>query len=292
MKGLENPAYCASRGLYPTELLNHTLWWHSPIWLKKPPADWREQLPLPPSNAFDEERLMSLHVAASQTSPILPVDKYSNFLRLKLVTAWVLRFLKNCSNQHPENWLRSHLSTAELQKAEHYLLQFIQRPHFNEEIQALKRQNPLSSSSPLSPLNPFLDSSGLCESVVEDNSSNLLTNRNILSYCMGNIPQLVSFTQSTSDCYMLVQVSSLHPCVAIITWWEEENSSALSPISITCRKNSAKPQPQMLGQLPIERVTHDPIFNKVGVDYAGPLMIKCGRVRKPKRMCVFLSPSS
>ena len=42
-----------------------------------------------------------------------------------------------------------------------------------------------------------------------------------------------------------------------------------------------KPQPQLLGQLPIERVTPGPVFDKVGVDYAGPVLIKYGHVRKP-----------
>ena len=34
----------------------------------------------------------------------------------------------------------------------------------------------------------------------------------------------------------------------------------------------------MLGQLPIERITPCPVFDKVGVDYAGPVL---GHVRKP-----------
>ena len=33
-----------------------------------------------------------------------------------------------------------------------------------------------------------------------------------------------------------------------------------------------KPQPQMLGQLPIECVTPGPVFDKVGGDYAGPVL--------------------
>ena len=37
----------------------------------------------------------------------------------------------------------------------------------------------------------------------------------------------------------------------------------------------------MLGQLPIERVTPDLVFDKVDVDYAGPFYIKYGHVRKP-----------
>lgn len=36
----------------------------------------------------------------------------------------------------------------------------------------------------------------------------------------------------------------------------------------------------MLGQLPIEWITPSPIFDKVGVDYAGPVLIKYGRVRR------------
>ena len=49
----------------------------------------------------------------------------------------------------------------------------------------------------------------------------------------------------------------------------------------------------MLGQLPIERVTPGPVFDKVGVDYAGPVLIKYGYVRKPTivkaYICVFVS---
>ena len=50
----------------------------------------------------------------------------------------------------------------------------------------------------------------------------------------------------------------------------------------------------MLGQLPIECVTPDLVFDKVDVDYAFPFYIKYGHVRKPtvvknlKPMPVFL----
>ena len=36
-----------------------------------------------------------------------------------------------------------------------------------------------------------------------------------------------------------------------------------------------------MGQLPMERVTPDAVFENVGVDYAGPLYIKYGPIRKP-----------
>ena len=64
---------------------------------------------------------------------------------------------------------------------------------------------------------------------------------------------------------------------------------------IICCRRSVKPAPQQMGQLPIERITPGAVFEKVGVDYAGPLQVKLGRVRKPvlvkAYICVFVSLS-
>ena len=49
----------------------------------------------------------------------------------------------------------------------------------------------------------------------------------------------------------------------------------------------------MLGQLPIERTTPDSVFEKVGIDYAGPFYIKYGSVGKPTivkgYVCIYVS---
>ena len=62
---------------------------------------------------------------------------------------------------------------------------------------------------------------------------------------------------------------------------------------VTCHRYSAKPQPQMLGQLPIERVTPDPVFDKASVNYTGTVLTKYRYVRKPTIMkvyvCIFVS---
>ncbi len=48
-----------------------------------------------------------------------------------------------------------------------------------------------------------------------------------------------------------------------------------------------------MGQLPIERVTPDIVFENVGIDYAGPIYIKYGYIRKPTivkaYVCIFVS---
>ena len=36
-----------------------------------------------------------------------------------------------------------------------------------------------------------------------------------------------------------------------------------------------------MGQLPSHNVTPDIVFSRVGIDYAGPVLIKLGAVRRP-----------
>ena len=60
-----------------------------------------------------------------------------------------------------------------------------------------------------------------------------------------------------------------------------------------CQRNSVKPRAQMLGQLSVERVMPGTVFDTVGVDFAGPIDVKFGSVRKPtvvkSYICVFVS---
>ena len=61
----------------------------------------------------------------------------------------------------------------------------------------------------------------------------------------------------------------------------------------TCQHQASKPVPQMMCQLLMERVTPGCVFERVGVDYAGPFLIKSGKVRKPTILkayaCIFVS---
>ena len=62
---------------------------------------------------------------------------------------------------------------------------------------------------------------------------------------------------------------------------------------ITCQQVAGKPRPPLLGQLPTDRLDPGHVFDRVGVDYAGPIMVKSGSVRRPTRtksyVCVFVS---
>ena len=48
-----------------------------------------------------------------------------------------------------------------------------------------------------------------------------------------------------------------------------------------------------MGQLPMERITPGCVFQRIGVDYAGPFLIKSGKIREPTILksyaCIFVS---
>lgn len=60
--GSENPADCASRGLLPSELLQHQLWWNGPDWLSSDLSNWPKQTgDTPQESVPDEEKELCLH---------------------------------------------------------------------------------------------------------------------------------------------------------------------------------------------------------------------------------------
>jgi hypothetical protein len=97
---------------------------------------------------------------------VLLLERYSDFNCLKRITAWILRFTKNCRSGS-QKCLTPLLSTEELLEAEHYWISIIQSDHFQDEIQALKQECPLKKSSLLLSLHPIMDSNQLLRLVAD-----------------------------------------------------------------------------------------------------------------------------
>ena len=93
--GAENPADCASRGVFPTELLEHELWWNGPPWLKLDISSWPHQC-VPVEFIEEEEREVCFMAPVQVQEPIIPLNYFSSFTRLQRVTAWVMRFINHC----------------------------------------------------------------------------------------------------------------------------------------------------------------------------------------------------
>ena len=87
VSGIENPADCASRGLMPSELMEHKLWWNGPPWLRLASREWPTQYNVPADRIPEEEREISLVTTVQTKQPIIPLDHYSSFSTLQRVTA-------------------------------------------------------------------------------------------------------------------------------------------------------------------------------------------------------------
>ena len=84
--GTENPADCASRGLYPSELVDHHLWWNGPVWLKDLPSEWPKQpsfASVDCSAELTKEELCHVATTLRKPSCVVCTTQYSSFERLR-----------------------------------------------------------------------------------------------------------------------------------------------------------------------------------------------------------------
>ena len=155
----------------------------------------------------------------------------------------------------------------------------------------------LSNSSPLLSLHSILDSSGLLHVGGREQNSKRSFSIQYPVILHGKHYLTTLIIRSEHTCLMhaspTLLIASLSRCYDILGYRRVVRS--ITRGCITCHRTSARPHPQMLGQLPIERVTPDLVFDKVGIDYAGPVYIKYGFIRKPTivkaYICVFVALS-
>ena len=156
MKGEQNLADCASRGLYPKELIDHKLWWHGPSWLRLSPSEWLSQTDVPPNPSSNERKEISLHAHLGARELIFPIDRFSSYNMLKHVTGWVMRFvgnLKKILSETPP--LKSPLTLQENVEAETYWITVAQGQCFSSELKCLNSKVSLPSNSSLFSLHPL-----------------------------------------------------------------------------------------------------------------------------------------
>ena len=283
---LENPADCASRGIMPSILLQHSLWWNGPDWLREQPDNWPSMQPTSVSIP-DEEKPAICNIVSQSRSPgsNFPIDfnSFSSFSKLVRVTAWVTRFIRKCRNKGQEAMCGNSLSTRELQDAENLLIRTVQSSQFSEDINHLKKKSTVSKRSPLRNLNPFLDNNNILRVGERLRRISLSTTAKHPSILGAKHP--VVKLVILSEHFRLLHggptlvASSLAQRYHIIRG--RPTIRAIIHNCVTCRRQTRRTQDQIMGQLPPERLEPQVVFTNVGVDFAGPITVKRGNPRKP-----------
>ena len=291
----DNPADCASRGLFPSELSEHKLWWNGPKWLRLPSDQW-PSLSLAPQVDMpsDEEKGVCLHVVVN-SQPVIPLQQCSSFSRLRRLTAWIFRFTHNCRKHEKDRPNSLYLSSAELAASEVYWMSLTQRQAFHGEIESLTIGESLTKSSRLFSLHPFIDPAGLLRVGGRGRNSQtpfsvihpvILPGKHpITSLLIASEHRRLMHAGPTLLAASLGRRYHITSCRKIVR--------SVTHNCVTCRRSTARPKPQLHGQLPADRVTPDAVFDRVGLDYAGPFLLKYGSMRKPTiikaYVCVFVS---
>ena len=296
VEGANNPADCASRGLLPSELLSHPLWWEGPDWLRLGIHCWPE---MDNSSKFQSSvEMEETCLVAIISDPIFPCDHFSSFTKLVRVTAWMYRFVHNCQARRKRLVQNTGpLTVEELEQAENYWLHVTQLSSFNTEIVTLQKSKCLPRSSILLSLSPFLDDKNILRVGGRERNSQLNYDKQHPVILHGTHP-LSKLIIRNEHLRLLHAGPTLTAASLNRRFYLIGGRRAIRSVTrscVICRRRSVRPRPPIMGQLPIERITPDCIFSHVGVDYAGPIYIKHGYVRKPiaikAYICVFVSLS-
>lgn len=287
----DNPADCATRGLLSSDLVNFDLWWSGPCWLRRSDIQFSKDTPFS-EDALNEERKKACCLVETISTDLPIIYNSSSYGKLKRVAAWCLRFIKNAKS--PNNRLVGFLTSEELKHARNVIVKIIQKQEFPNEYKLLEKKLPLSSSSKILSLNPFLDDSGLIRvggrlanaEISNDSKHPIILPKN-------NHLTRIIITHYHEN-FLHAGISLL---IAVIRreFWIIHAKSVLKEIiwkCVKCHRLRAKTAIQIMSNLPSPRVIPSRVFSKTGLDYAGPFLIRprSGRGVKAVKcyLCIFV----
>lgn len=314
----KNPADMISRGV-TLDKLQSSDWWNGPLYLQNTETHW-------PVNKFDKSaesqtELKKIYVdresaqsniemtamtveergvESSENCEInntniwrLDTTRFSSWVNLTRVSAWVNRFVNNCRVKKPER-TSGELSPEEIRDVENEIIKNAQKNAFPKEYKALNNQKTLPNDSKLLALKPKLDEDGIIRSdgrlkyaeflPVDVRFPIILPRKNwTTQLIVKHYHEIGHHNNGTNQ--TLTELSSRYWIISAreeIRDWESK--------CMECRRRKAKTATQIMAPLPDIRVNM-PLraFAHTAVDFAGPFTTIQGRgKRRQKRyLCLF-----
>ncbi|XP_062538360.1 uncharacterized protein LOC134206648 [Armigeres subalbatus] len=292
--GIENPADIISRGATPAQIADSSLWWTGPDWLKMDTQYWPVST-LAPEQQFDSVTLEERPLLSAVLQILPPNEIFtlrSTLLNTIRITAWIRRFSFNCKPRNKFQRRCGIITAAEHEAALLVLVQLAQSECFPLELSDLASKNEVRTTSKLRNLNPIMVDGTLC-----------------VGGRLGNAPV------SRGRRHPII-LDSRHPLTKLIVidyhhrllhagpqlmiscirerFWPLSVRNLAKRVTHECVKCfRAKPtvHEQLMRDLPIERVSPAPAFQRVGIDYCGPFELQpATRKGAPVKcyLCVFV----
>ncbi|XP_067029688.1 uncharacterized protein [Acropora muricata] len=215
---------------------------------------------------------------------IMDIERYSNITKLLRVTAYVIRFADNLNKrvrkQCQEN-LSKELTADELKISETLWIKSVQTAAFVDELSFLNRKN--SKSTPpirVAQFGLFLseDQTIRCKGRIFNAPLPTSCKSPILLPAKHTFVKLV--IKQTHD---RVKHSGINATLTALRerYWVLRGRETVKRVvrhCVVCRRYAASPcKPAQFPDLPGNRVSDDPPFTHLGLDFAGPLYVKEAR---------------
>ena len=308
--GTDNPADLLTRGLSAEKLIDSQIWWNGPSWLRQDEANW----PAQPDNGADlqelvcEEHKPSSPQSSNTRSYVTTSDEFENtsagFIRasdfskwskLRRVTAFVLlpvdRFRKRCPIPDPPI-----LSVEMLHNTDMFWLKHCQNSTFSEEMTQLQEGKLNKAKSSISKLDPYMDEKGLIRvgGRLEHASIPADAKHQIILPHHNWITKLIIEHEHRRASH--VGIENTHAILRQKFWiiHGKQELKRVLHTCLPCLKQTAKPYSQKMANLPSNRLSVEPSFSVVGVDFAGPLYIRSETGGEPAKVyiCLFTCANS
>ena len=287
----ENPADVSTRGLNVTDERKIAMWLRGPEFLWKPFTSVSQSRPDEIKDGDPEIKTTNSTFYAANTAPnanyfLLAIGKFSSWLKMIRVTAFALRFVKNCQSSRHHMKLRSNtdniyvLTVEELENASCVIFKQLQRSFFATTISQLQKNEEMKKNDRLIKLNPFIHTDSLLRVGGR-------LQRSTLDYSLKHPIILPKESTITEAVVRFHHQSTFHSGRGITInqirdnglWIVNINSlvrHVLHHCTICRYLRGVVIQPKM-GDLPSDRVESSPPFTHTGVDLFGPFFIKIRR---------------
>ena len=293
--GTQNPADLPSRGIY-CHFHDNPLWWEGPEFLKEDPVDWPKT---PCNNELETNVAMKEKIkvepnithaifakateSKSNWSKVIELERFSDKGKLLRTIAWVYRFINNAKSAIKQETVNNDevLSVSEINSAENAIVKFIQMENFEAEIKYMllspSVRNKVKTPSYVNQFNLYIDEIGVirCRSRIKKAIMPDAGKRPIFLPSKSRYCELL-----IKDCHEKVFHNGIRETLNLLRqkYWVlrgREKVKSIARKCIVCKKIEGLPYKTVFcPNLPHFRVDQDPPFTHVGIDFAGPLIVK------------------
>ncbi|XP_024882104.1 uncharacterized protein LOC112461185, partial [Temnothorax curvispinosus] len=294
LPGRCNPADCSSRGLFPSELVNHELWWHGPSLLHEGANLAAAEQIEAPDECQTEQRAHTLTTSTGEPPEKHPLlSQYSTLLR---VTAWCRQWLprehqlNGTGRRDPGEAYRRPLSATEIDDAEKLWIRHVQAIHYKRELSLIAVDSKVDCKGSLTNLSPLLDNKGMLRVGGRLRHATLSFDEKhpIILPSQSALTKLI-----IEACHRRALHGGAQLTLGIVRqrYWIPRGRNLTKQCirrCITCVRWRAALAEQKIADLPRPRVTPARPFQYTGVDYAGPILLRTAPGRGHKATKGFL----